>query len=165
MLVAVAATLCWTAGSLYARTAPLPQAPLLGSGMQQLVGGGVILAVAIAFGELGQLDVAAITTQSWLGLAWLIVAGSFVGFSCYLWLLRNVRTSLVSTYAYVNPIVAITLGVILLGEELSVQVVMAGALILASVALIVSAGGTARREAEAVSDPDEQGRAEIQLEI
>ena len=110
MLVAVAATLCWTVGSLYARTAPLPKAPLLGSGMQQMVGGAVILAVALAIGEGADLDLSAVTTSSWLGLAWLIVAGSFVGFSAYLWLLRNVRTTLVSTYAYVNPIVAVTLG-------------------------------------------------------
>jgi drug/metabolite transporter (DMT)-like permease len=169
MLVAVAATLCWTVGSLYARNAPLPKAPLLGSGMQQLVGGAVILFVAIALGELGEVDVGAITTSSWLGLLWLIVAGSFVGFSCYLWLLRNVRTSLVSTYAYVNPIVAITLGAVLLDETLTLQIVLAGAVILASVALIVSSGGIARRDAAAETEPPSDGgedrRTEVQLEI
>ena len=61
----------------------------------------------------------AVSSSSWLGLAWLIVAGSFVGFSAYLWLLRNVRTTLVSTYAYVNPIVAVTLGVVVLDEALT----------------------------------------------
>jgi drug/metabolite transporter (DMT)-like permease len=146
MLVAVAATLCWTAGSLYARTAPLPTTPLLGSGMQQLIGGGVILAVALAVGELNGFSVSQVTTTSWLGLAWLIVAGSFVGFSCYLWLLRNVRTSLVSTYAYVNPIVAVTLGWLVLDEALTARLFVSGAIVLASVALIVSAGGASRRE-------------------
>ncbi len=145
MLVAVAATLCWTVGSLYARGAPLPKAPLLGSGMQQLVGGGVILVVALSIGEGADLDVGAISSSSWLGLAWLIVAGSFVGFSAYLWLLRNVRTTLVSTYAYVNPIVAVTLGVVVLDEALTGRIFLSGAIVLASVALIVSSGGAAKR--------------------
>ncbi|MDH4112632.1 MAG: EamA family transporter [Actinomycetota bacterium] len=152
MLVAVTATLCWTAGSLYARSAPLPKAPLLGSGMQQVVGGAVILAVALAIGEGAELDVAAISSSSWLGLAWLIVAGSFVGFSAYLWLLRNVRTSLVSTYAYVNPIVAVTLGAVVLNEPLTARLFVSGGIVLASVALIVSATGATRRPEDA-GDP------------
>jgi drug/metabolite transporter (DMT)-like permease len=146
MLVAVAATLCWTAGSLYARGAPLPKAPLLGSGMQQMVGGLVILAVAIAAGELSGSRVDRVSTASWLGLLWLIVAGSFVGFSAYLWLLRNVRTSLVSTYAYVNPVVAVTLGWLVLDEPVTGRLLIAAAIILSSVALIVSAGGSAQRQ-------------------
>jgi drug/metabolite transporter (DMT)-like permease len=158
MLVAVCATLCWTAGSLYARNAPLPKAPLLGSGMQQLAGGTAILGVALATGELRGFSVSQVTTSSWIGLAWLIVAGSFVGFSCYLWLLRNVRTSLVSTYAYVNPIVAVTLGWLVLGEHLGARLFVSGAIVLASVALIVSAGDTSREPAEPlVAEPDVGG--------
>jgi len=135
--------------------------------MQQLVGGGVILAVAIAVGELAQVDVHEVSTASWVGLAWLIVAGSFVGFSCYLWLLRNVRTSLVSTYAYVNPIVAVTLGGLVLGEALTARLFLSGAIVLASVALIVSAGGTTRTDAtsDAGSEAGEQRRPEVQVEI
>ena len=163
MLVAVCATLCWTAGSLYARTAPLPKGPLLGSGMQQLVGGGVILAVAVLAGELGGFSVSQVTTASWLGLAWLILAGSFVGFSCYLWLLRNVRTSLVSTYAYVNPIVAVTLGWLVLDEALTARTLLAAAIVLASVALIVSAGGPARRPGDEVEGSVEAGIAEPEV--
>jgi drug/metabolite transporter (DMT)-like permease len=161
MLVAVAATLCWTVGSLYARTAPLPKAPLLGSGMQQMVGGAVILAVALAIGEGADLDLSAVTTSSWLGLAWLIVAGSFVGFSAYLWLLRNVRTTLVSTYAYVNPIVAVTLGVIVLDEALTGRMFLSGVIVLASVALIVSSSGSTMRAAgDEVEGSVEAGIAE-----
>jgi drug/metabolite transporter (DMT)-like permease len=174
MLVAVAATLCWTAGSLYARNAPLPTAPLLGSGMQQLVGGAVILLVAVAAGELGELDLATVSSASWAGLAWLILAGSFVGFSCYLWLLRNVRTSLVSTYAYVNPIVAVTLGWLVLDEALTGRLFVSGAIVLASVAMIVSAGGTAREEAGDVgagepaipdSELGDERRPQVQPEV
>jgi len=152
MLVAVCATLCWTAGSLYARNAALPRAPLLGSGMQQMVGGLVIFAVAVAAGELRGFSVSQVSTASWLGLLWLIVAGSFVGFSCYLWLLRNVRTSLVSTYAYVNPVVAVTLGWLFLSEPITGRLLVAAAIILGSVALIVSAGGPTQR-AEAHDTP------------
>jgi drug/metabolite transporter (DMT)-like permease len=140
MLVAVCATLCWTVGSLYARGAPLPRAPLLGSGMQQMVGGLVIFAVAIGAGELRGFSVTQVSAASWVGLVWLIVAGSFVGFSSYLWLLRHVRTSLVSTYAYVNPVVAVTLGWLFLGEPITGRLLVAAAIILVSVALIVSAG-------------------------
>jgi drug/metabolite transporter (DMT)-like permease len=175
MLVAVAATVLWATGSLYARRAALPGNALLGSGMQQLVGGAAILAVAIASGELGQLHVGQISRDSWLGLAWLVVAGSFVGFSSYLWLLRNARTSLVSTYAFVNPVVAVTLGWLVLNEALTARVLVAGLVILVSVALIVSAGGTARTDlggdVEAVappslvSDADEQGGSQVQTEI
>jgi drug/metabolite transporter (DMT)-like permease len=174
MLVAVAATLCWTAGSLYARTAPLPKTPLLGSGMQQLVGGAVILMVSLGTGELAELDRGSVSGASWVGLAWLIVAGSLVGFSCYLWLLRNVRTSLVSTYAYVNPIVAVTLGWLVLDEAVTGRLFLSGAIVLASVAMIVSAGGAAREEAGDVgagepaipdSELGEDRRTELQPEV
>jgi drug/metabolite transporter (DMT)-like permease len=163
MLVAVCATICWTAGSLYARTAPLPKGPLLGSGMQQVVGGGVILVVAVVTGELAGFSPSQVTMESWLGLLWLILAGSFVGFSCYLWLLRNVRTSLVSTYAYVNPIVAVTLGWLVLDEALTARTLLAAAIVLASVALIVSAGGPARRPGDEVEGALEAGIAEPEI--
>jgi drug/metabolite transporter (DMT)-like permease len=140
MLVAVCATLCWTAGSLYARGAPLPKAPLLGSGMQQMVGGALIFVVAVGTGELRGFSVDQVSAASWAGLVWLIVAGSFVGFSSYLWLLRHVRTSLVSTYAYVNPVVAVLLGWLFLHEPITGRLLAAATIILASVALIVSAG-------------------------
>jgi drug/metabolite transporter (DMT)-like permease len=165
MLVALAASLCWTVGSLYARRAPLPKAPLLGSGMQQLVGGAVILAVAVTVGELGQLDLGAISSASWLGLLWLIVAGSLVGFSCYLWLLRNVRTTLVSTYAYVNPLVAVTLGWLVLDEALTWRLFVSGAVVLASVALIVRSGGLGQRARGDDSEDGEEWRPEVQVEI
>ncbi len=146
LLTAVGATVGWAIGSLYARTAPLPRGPLLGSGMQQLAGAGVILAVALVTGQFADLHIGAIETSSWLGLGWLIVAGSFVGFSAYLWLLRNVRTSLVSTYAYVNPIVAIFLGWLILDEPVTLRMFGSAAIVLGAVALIVSAGDTTRQE-------------------
>jgi drug/metabolite transporter (DMT)-like permease len=160
MLVAVGATLAWATGSLYARNARLPRAPLLGSGMQQLAGAGVILAVAAVTGAFGGFHPSDVSGASWLGLVWLILAGSFVGFSAYLWLLRNVRTSLVGTYAYVNPIVAVFLGWLILDETLPLRVVVSAAIVLSSVALIVAAGGTRRTD----SGRDQRG-AEVEVEL
>jgi drug/metabolite transporter (DMT)-like permease len=139
-------------GSIYARRATLPADALMGSGMQQIMGGIVIAIAAVISGELHGFHLSQVTGSSWLGLLYLIVVGSFVGFSCYLWLLRNVRTSLVSTYAYVNPVVAVTLGVWLLNETVAPRELVAGAIVLASVALIVSSGGTRR------TDPHAQAR-------
>jgi drug/metabolite transporter (DMT)-like permease len=160
MLVAVGASVAWATGSLYARNAPLPRAPLLGSGMQQLAGAVLILVVAIVSGAFAGFDPSDVSASSWLGLTWLIFAGSFVGFSAYLWLLRNVRTSLVGTYAYVNPIVAVFLGWLILDETLPLRVIVSAAIVLSSVALIVSVGGTTRTD----SGRDER-RPEVQAEI
>jgi drug/metabolite transporter (DMT)-like permease len=147
MLIAVGASIAWATGSLYARNAPLPRAPLLGSGMQQVAGATLILFVAALTGAFAGSHPSEVSAASWLGLAWLIVAGSFVGFSAYLWLLRNVRTSLVGTYAYVNPVVAVLLGSSLLGEPLTWQTLAGGGIILAGVFLIVRRPAQARRAA------------------
>jgi drug/metabolite transporter (DMT)-like permease len=135
----VLASVSWAAGSLYARGAPLPSRPLVGTAMQMLCGGAVLTVIGIAGGELGRVDIAAISLESLLGLGWLIVFGSLVGFSAYVWLLRVTRTSLVGTYAYVNPVVAVLLGWALLGERVTLQTFVAGGIILFAVALIVSA--------------------------
>ena len=144
LAVAVIASLSWASGSLVSREVALPPDALQASGMQQLVGGAVILIVAAGAGQLGDLDVAQVTRESLLALLYLIVIGSLLTFSTYLWLLRNARTSLVSTYAYVNPVVALTLGVIVNGETVTARTLIAAGVILVAVALIVSAGGAAR---------------------
>jgi drug/metabolite transporter (DMT)-like permease len=161
MLFAIGASVAWATGSLYARNAPLPRSPLLASGMQQLAGAALILAVALACGAFAGFHPSDVSSASWLGLVWLIVAGSFVGFSSYLWLLRNVRTSLVGTYAYVNPIVAVFLGWLILDETLPLRVIAAAAIVLSSVALIVSAGGTTRTD----SGGRDERRAKIEAEV
>ncbi len=149
MLFAVGASLSWSAGTLYARRADMPSDALLGSGMQQVAGGGVMLLVSVALGDLAGLDLGAVSATSWASLAYLIIFGSLVGFSSYLWLVRHVRTSLVSTYAYVNPVVAVLLGWLIRDETITARVWLAGAIILASVALIVSSGGTRRTDIHA----------------
>lgn len=134
----VCATLLWTCGSLYARRANLPQRPLVGAGMEMLCGGAVQLAVGVALGEIADLEVSAITSASIAGVLYLIVFGSIIAFSCYVWLIRSAPTSLVATYAFVNPVVAVTLGAIILGEAVTTQTVVAGGVIVVSVALIVA---------------------------
>lgn len=133
-LVIVLGALSWAAGSLYSRGAPLPRRPLVSAGLASLCGGILLVVGSLAAGELGE---ARFTTDALLALGYLVVAGSFVGFTAYVWLLRVAPISLVATYAYVNPIVAVALAWILLGEEITLQMAAAGAAVVVSVALIV----------------------------
>jgi drug/metabolite transporter (DMT)-like permease len=139
-VVIVLGALAWAAGSLYSREAALPKRPLVAAGLGAVCGGVLLLAVSIAGGELGQ---ATWTAQSIGALGYLVVVGSLVGFTAYVWLLRAAPVSLVATYAYVNPIVAVALGWLLLGEAITLQMVVAGASILIAVALILRASGAA----------------------
>lgn len=142
----VAASLSWAAGSLYARRAPLPSRPLVGTGMQMLAGGLLLVLVGAATGELGRVHLFGISVASMLGLGYLVVFGSWVGFSAYVWLLRVTRTSLVSTYAYVNPVVAVFLGWLFLAEPITARTLLAGGVIVVAVALIVTARPARRTE-------------------
>ncbi len=126
----------WAAGSLYSRRAPLPRRPFVSAGMQMLTGGVMLAIVAAATGEVTRIhDVSA---TSILALVYLITIGSWLAFTTYAWLLRATRTSLVSTYAYVNPLVAVFLGWAVENESVSARTLVAGAVILAAVALIVT---------------------------
>src|SRR5919197_1241151 len=117
-LACVGCAAAWAAGTLYARHAPLPSQPALASGMEMLAGG-VLLAVAgHAAGEAGHVRLAQVSVESLLALAYLVVVGSVVAFSCFQWLLHNAPTPIVSTYAYVNPVVAGLLGAAVLRGEL-----------------------------------------------
>lgn len=134
--VLLAASISWAVGSLYNRGARLPSSPILGTGMQMLVGALGLFTLGTISGEWSQLDPSSISTSSLLGMVYLIVFGSWVGFVSYIWLLRVAPTMLVSTYAYVNPLVAIFMGSLLAGEELTPRVLIAAVIILGSVALI-----------------------------
>jgi len=106
--------------------------------MEQLAGGLVLLAAGVAIGELGRFDPGAVTTASLLGLAFLIVFGSLVAFTAYIWLLNHVAVTTVATYAYVNPVVAVALGVAFRGETLTPRSLLAAALIIGAVVAMVS---------------------------
>jgi len=106
------------------------------AGMQMITGGVMLAIVATATGEVGQIHRP--STESILALVYLIVVGSWLAFTAYAWLLRTTRTSLVSTYAYVNPVVAVFLGWAVENESISPRTVVAGLVVLAAVALIVT---------------------------
>jgi drug/metabolite transporter (DMT)-like permease len=137
--VVLLATLSWTAGSLYSRRAKLPSDPILGTGMEMLTGGALLLLASTVAGEWGQIDLAAISLRSGLALAYLVVFGSMVAFTAYLWLLRHTTPTRAATYAYVNPVVAVVLGWALAGEPLTGQTLLAAAVILGGVAMITTA--------------------------
>jgi drug/metabolite transporter (DMT)-like permease len=138
--VIIASALAWAVGSAYARVAPLPRPPFLSAAMQMLCAG-VLLAVGGAvLGEPGRVHPSAVSASSALAFAFLVVFGSIVAFTAYGWLLRSGAPSvLVSTYAYVNPAVAVLLGWAFAGESLGRPELAAGALILASVGMLMVA--------------------------
>jgi drug/metabolite transporter (DMT)-like permease len=139
VLLVVAGSLAWAGGSLYARRAPIAQGLSTAPAMQMLAGGAALLVASAAAGELGRLRVSRISMESVLATIYLVVFGSIVAFTAYAWLIRRARTSLVATYAYVNPVVAVLLGSIVLDERLTATTLFAGLVILVGVALIVRA--------------------------
>ncbi|MBW3592133.1 MAG: EamA family transporter [Actinobacteria bacterium] len=137
--VCVVAAASWAAGSLYSRDAPLPRSPVLSAAIASLAGAVLLGMGAAARGELRELDLAAVAGESLAGVAYLIVVGSLIGLSSYVWLLRVAPISLVATYAFVNPVIAVVLGWALLGESLDLRLLTAGTAIVVAVVLIVTA--------------------------
>ncbi len=125
----------WAIGSLYSRQASLPSSPLLWTAMEMLAGGASLFLLGILTGELPKVNLSALSSRSLAGFAYLILFGSWVGLTSYTWLLRNAPTPLVSTYAYVNPVVAVLLGYLIAGEPITVYTVIAATIIIGSVAL------------------------------
>ena len=134
--------IAWAAGAVFAsHRASLPSKPLVATGLQMLIGGGVLLVMAAVTGEFGRLDLGAITARSVAAFVYLLVMGSLVAFTVFGWMIRKAPLPLVATYAYVNPVIAVALGAILLGEPIDARTVVAAAVIVAGVALIVTARG------------------------
>ncbi len=145
-LMPVAGSFCWAFGSLWARTAPLPEKPLLAAAMEMIGGGAILMVASVAAGE--RFSVGEVSSGSVLGLAYLVVFGSLVAYSAYAWLLQRARASLVATYAYVNPVVAVALGAVFLSEPVTWTMAAGGAAIVTAVVLIVTSQS---REAEVVA--------------
>jgi drug/metabolite transporter (DMT)-like permease len=137
-LALLIASLSWAVGSIYGREhhAQLPREPSQATSMEMLGGGVGLLLLATFTGEWGKLDLSAITTSSLLGLAYLIVFGSLIAFSAYAWLLGVAPTPLVSTYAYVNPLVAISLGSLIAHEPITPRIIFSASVIVGAVILI-----------------------------
>ena len=142
LLLTVLAAVSWAVGSFISPRITVPRNALVASGYETLLGGLVLLAVGAATTSPGELDPASWSARSILGLVYLILVGSVVGYTAYAWLLGNAPLGQVSTYAYVNPVVAIALGVLVLHEQLTLREVAGALLILAAVAIVV------RRESE-----------------
>lgn len=133
----VAAALSWALGSLASKRLPLPGSPWMSAGAQMVCGALGLAIASVVSGEVTRVDVAAISLRSWLALAYLTFIGAIVGFSAYVYLLRHTTMARVSTYAFVNPVVAVILGWLVLSEPLSGRTVFAGALIIVAVMLIL----------------------------
>ncbi len=134
------ACLLWTIGSIYSKTADLPKSSLMTTGAEMLMGSVGLFIVSLLTGELNKWNPAEVSMRSIYGLLYLITVGSIVGFGSYIWLLQNAPISLVATYAYVNPIVAILLGAWLIGEPLGAHIWLAAGIIIGSVIFLNSRG-------------------------
>jgi len=144
--VLILAAFLWAIGSLYSRNAALPSSPLLGTGMEMLVGGAGLLVLGALTGEFGRLNLAGISAPSLWGLAYLVVFGAWVGFGAYTWLLRVAPISFVSTHAYVNPVVAVGMGYLVAAESITPRTLVAAAIIVGSVALTKAANQNGKRK-------------------
>ena len=137
--VLVIASLAWACGSLYSKHGGMPSSPMLGVAMQSFAGGVILLIVALIAGEFRELHVGAISVRSWLALVYLIVFGSGIGFSAYIYIIHKSTAARVGTYAFVNPVVALFLGWLIAGETITLRTVIAAAVILTAVILAITA--------------------------
>lgn len=148
VLLVVAASVFWAAGSFYSRRVPLPDDAFASTAYQMLLGGAGMAAAGLAAGEVGDVDPGAFSVDSLLAFGYLIAFGSLLAFTAYIWLLKHVPISTVATYAYVNPVIAILLGWSILDEEVTATVVVGAAAIVLSVATVVR-----RERAAPVGEP------------
>jgi len=137
VLTILGAAAMWALGTIMARRVALPPSPALASGMELLCGGAALLALAAAAGEFSSLRLADVSTRSWLALGYLTVVGSIVAFSACGIAVRALPTATVATYAYVNPVIAVLLGALILNERLTPAMFGGGALIVGAVVLVV----------------------------
>ncbi|MGE5250620.1 MAG: EamA family transporter [Bacteroidota bacterium] len=138
-LALLAASFFWSLGSIYSRSADVPESTLMMTGSEMLMGSLALFIVSGFTGEWHSFSLAAVDARSWLGLAYLIIFGSLIGFVSYGWLLHNAPVSRVATYAYVNPLVAVFVGALFAGESLTARILLASAIIIASVVFINTA--------------------------
>jgi drug/metabolite transporter (DMT)-like permease len=137
-LVLCAGAFAWAIGSFYSRRLPLPDDAALAMAATTICGGAITLTVGLLVGEGSDLDFGALSSRSLVGFVYLVLIGSVVGFSAYVWLLKNAPISKVATYAYVNPVVALFLGWLILSEDIRISSLIGAAIIVASVAFVVT---------------------------
>ena len=137
-LAILGASISWAIGSIYSRHAKHGADPLLAAALQMLGGGAALLVVAAINGDMPRVDLQAVSPRSWLAFAYLVSAGSLVGFSTFVWLMKHSTPARVSTFAYVNPIVAVFLGWLLLHEPITSRIIVASVIIVAAVVIITT---------------------------
>src|SRR5271154_5765381 len=133
-------SISWSVASVLTRKLPLPSSKVMSSGAQMLAGGVLLAFTAAALGELRNFHPSTVSREAWLSLLYLIVAGSIIGFTAYVWLLHHQSPTKVGTYAYVNPVVAVLLGYFLGGEALGLRTVLGTLCVLVSVLVITTTG-------------------------
>ncbi|MDF2926176.1 MAG: multidrug transporter [Paenibacillaceae bacterium] len=143
------ASISWAFGSLYSRTAKLPSSPLMSTAVQMLAGGALLMIMSLLLGDWSKLQVELISLRSLAALGYLILFGSVIGYTAYIWLLKNADPAWVSTYAFVNPIVAVFLGWFLGNEQLGANSLASAAIIIAAVIIITVFGRKRKPQAEA----------------
>jgi len=139
MSILLVSSFIWSAGSLYSRTAKHAASPFLTAAQQMLCGGLLLLFAGVATGETRRFNPSSISILSVASFVYLVIIGAVVGYTAYIWLLRHCDPAKVATYAYVNPIVAVVLGTAFAGETLTLRTLIAAALIIGSVALVITA--------------------------
>ena len=153
----IAACFFWALGSLHSRKAGLPASPFLSTAMQMICGGLSQLLVGLLMGEASKVNLAAFTTNSWIAWGYLVTFGSLLSFTCYVWLLSVATPTQVSTYAYVNPVIALILGVLVRNEPLTKTALLAAGMIIFAVILIT----TAKRAKQQVVAKPENAQGEL----
>ena len=160
--------LAWSSGSIYSRHAPRPSSGIMTAAIQMLVGGVFVGLLGLLRGELSNFAIANVSTRSFLAWTYLLVFGSLIGFTAFVYLLRVSTPARVATYAYVNPVVAVILGWLFGGEAISGRMLVAAAIIVAGVAIITAAEGRTPQPAEATtrrhSDPAVERHIGVRLE-
>ncbi|HEV8538117.1 MAG TPA: EamA family transporter [Bacteroidota bacterium] len=134
----IAGAISWSSGTVYARVAKLPKSPVLTAGMELIIGGVLLFIAGAMLGETNQLEVNNLLPRSLFGLGYLIIFGSVITFSAYLWLLGQTSATRISTHAYVNPILAVLLGWLVAGERLTVELLIAIIVVIVSVVLVLN---------------------------
>jgi drug/metabolite transporter (DMT)-like permease len=154
----IVAAMGWSIASALARKLPLPDSKVVSSGAQMLAGGVFLAVISCVLGEYRNFHAASVSRGAWIALLYLIVAGSIIAFTAYVWLLHHESPTKVGTYAYVNPVVAVVLGYFLGGEELGLRTILGTLFVLVSVVVITTTrrnkGVAARRPDGELAEPD-----------
>jgi drug/metabolite transporter (DMT)-like permease len=134
----VGATVAWAVGSFFSSRLPMPANPFVATMWEMTVGGGLMVLAGVGRGELSGFSLDQVEPAAWAWLGYLVVFGSLAAFTAYVWLLHNAPISLTATYAYVNPVVAVVLGALILSEPVTTAIVVGGSVVVLGVGLVVS---------------------------